>query len=127
MKTEQDYRVTFEVAKLMKQAGFNWLCNSKYSNGIPHEGLLFRNTNISDDIARPLTPMALDWAESLGYKKRYDLGEWAGDFLMIIDKIGEVYYPEHYSDKEVDMAYLTAVCNHIINNKNEKGASINTQ
>lgn len=115
MKTEQDYRVTYEVAKLMKQADYVGLVTACYyiDNGEVKyvEGIIGNGYNSYPNCYQaPLIPMALDWAESLGYKLK-------GRDVCFNGEIFETIYGVNMLPESIIEAYLEYVCNHIITNK----------
>lgn len=125
MKTEQDYRVTYEVAKLMKQADYKGQSFAYYNYKGEYFTCAYAYTNnVLEIIEAPLTAMALYWAESLGYKLKvtneliYGVSYKIPNAGKII--IGSFSFNHIPSDNELYNTFLTAVCNHIITNKTNK-------
>lgn len=123
MKTEEDYRVTYEVAKLMKQADYVGLVTACYyiDNGEVKcvEGIIGNGYNSYPNCYQaPLTAMALDWANELRYN--YMRAGDTNEFILWIENIPLIEYKFKADLKDFDMAFLTAVCSHIITNKTNK-------
>jgi hypothetical protein len=116
--SEQYYRVDFDTAKLLKQAGFDSATHSFYNPTYketnncllyPFVGGNIDNWNKEKHlISAPLIAIAKTWCEEKGYKHHaltaYSTNtDWSKNFVC------------NYTDnREVDIAFISTVCNHLI-------------
>jgi hypothetical protein len=105
---EEYYRVPFEVAKLLKEAGFMETCEMYWYDNVPIKATCSNKGIPSNRAAAPLIAIAKTWCEEKGYKHHaltaYSTNtDWSKNFVC------------NYTDnREVDIAFISTVCNHLI-------------
>ncbi len=127
--SEQYWRVDFETAKLLKQAGFDIFCNGFYerSNYFVEQNLTNFNGISGEPIlhSAPLIDVALEWLKQKGYKMQVGLeqadinpNERRIELRLMLN--GAVimqptwYFPQGTDKRESNLAYIAHACTHLI-------------
>lgn len=125
--SEATYRVSFDIAKLLKQAGFKELVHAYYNEyAILKKGPDLRingtaqNFNLSsvEFFSAPLISIALEWVKELGYSD-----EWMEYYYSVLYNNEDVYTTNEIPFSPIDngreylLFFLKTALNHYINNK----------
>ena len=131
--TEASWRTDLEASQLLKQAGFNEPTHAFYNpsyketdNSLlyPFEGGNIDCWNKENHLfSAPLIPIVLLWLEGLGYERAiYDhscMNYYHKDRLFNCIDMNDINEFSEYQ-RQQDLAYIKACCNHIINQQNER-------
>lgn len=118
--SERYWRVDFESAKLLKQAGFMETCEMYWYDNVP---IKVTNTNKgmpSNKASAPLIAVALEWCKDKGYfAEQMDyiwavIGhkEFGGTFNIQSFDTCEESFPK--TEREQSLLFIQTVCNHLI-------------
>jgi hypothetical protein len=111
--TEEHYRVDFETAKLLKETGFDLLCNSNFNkNRGSNNSVICRNSDTVTFYSAPLISVVLEWLKDLAYRKGYRGDGVAvfhnGTWIKISNK-------ETGSERKDNLLFIQSCCNHLVN------------
>lgn len=111
---EQYYRVDFETAKLLKEAGFEVKCTAYYELVDKYYWGVVANNNHNfhpKRISAPLISVAYQWCRDKGYGHNY-----MGDLLFKRNKTGVSMLQN--ADTRENISFITACCTHLITHTN---------
>jgi hypothetical protein len=117
---EAYYRVDFETAKLLKQAGFGGKTNAFYQS--PNYELEYHEATVDRNItttatSAPLIAVALEWLKEKGYKWRTNHGGLIvcnGSDVANISKLMEKIYDKPNYGRNLNLLFITTCCKHLI-------------
>ncbi len=118
---EKYYRVLFETAKLVKQAGFDELTNAKYtSEGWYSESCICRNSKEASFYSAPLIDVAMHWLKEKGYWIHFTDnplpamdGQYA-EAYFVLDCEGISDTKTYKTKRDLELDFISSCCNHII-------------
>ena len=123
---EAYYRVSFETAKLLKQAGFDKPISNYYNPAGNLSVILDGNNHMSVRsnsqflyaCSAPLIEVAKEWCYQKGYAHEVDGIKGFEIYDNTQNLIG--IYPQHFASKETDIHFIKTACTHIIETQTVK-------